>query len=184
MLNIDQEDIRRISGQLDTLYTALKCFVYHTEVKDKVDADKNNNQFWEFIEFTLMYTLLINWNEIFGINAKGNHWKEITFEQDEYIDRLYELGNYDYTSWSDYRREINDLCNSFISFPDPYHHKNQQYNLEGIRVSLEITHEWLYKLVANTKDILSEEELSKWPILNKNHIENIKKEIHIALNKI
>ena len=134
MLKIDQDDIRRIAGQLDTLYTTLKCYVYYTEI-NKLDMQNNNARFWKFIEFTLMYTMLINWNEIFGINAKGNHWKELTFEQDEYIDTLYESGGYTYASWSDYRHEINDLSNSFISFPDPYHHKSQEYNLEGIKLS-------------------------------------------------
>ncbi len=182
MFNIDQDDIRRISGQLDTLYTALKCYVYYTEVKSKLDIEKNNAQCWGFIEFTLMYTMLINWNEIFGINAKGNHWKELTFEQDEYIDKLYDSGGYTYASWSEYRRKINDLCNTFISFPDPYHHKNQEYDLTGIKVSLEVTHHWLHKIVADASDILSNEEAEKWPIANINYIEELKKEIQAVFN--
>lgn len=182
MLKIDQDDIRRISGQLDTLYTALKCYVYYTEVKNKLDSEKHISQCWDFIEFTLMYTMLINWNEIFGINAKGDHWKEVTFEQDDYIDELYDTGGYTYASWLEYRHEINDLCNSFISFPDPYHHKNQEYNLTGIKVSLQITHQWFHNLISNTKNILSSEESEKWPLTNLNHIEDLKKEIQVILN--
>ncbi len=182
MLKIDQDDIRRIAGQLDTLYTTLKCYVYYTEIINKLDKQKDNAQYWEFIEFTLLYTLLINWNLIFGINAKGDHWKEITFEQDEYIDTLYISGRYTYASWFDYRHEINDLSNTFISFPDPFHHKNQEYNLEGIKVSLEVTHHWLHKLAANSGDILTSEESKKWPLSKLNYIEELKKEINAAVN--
>ena len=55
MIRIEEDDIRRIAGQLDALYTALKCFVYYTEVKNKLDIEKDNVQCWDFIEFTLMY---------------------------------------------------------------------------------------------------------------------------------
>jgi hypothetical protein len=181
MLHIDKDDIRRVAGQLDALYTALKCFIYLSEIKNKQDADKHNIKCWDFIEFTLMFTLLINWNEIFGINSKTNHWKEITFEQSEYIDKLYAEGNYNYASWTAYRNEINDLCNNFISFPDPYHHKNHKYNLQGIKISLELTHEWLHSLVAENEIIFSSEEAEKWPINNKQHIEELKQEIQAAL---
>ncbi len=182
MLRIDQDDIRRIAGQLDALYTALKCFVYYTELKNNHSKDENKNQCWNFIEFTLLYTLLINWNELFGLNAKGSRWKEVTLEQDQYTDILYDLGGYNYTSWSEYRREINDLCNSFISFPDPYHHRDQEYNLTGIKISLEHTHHWLHDLVANTDHILSSEESEKWPITNKNYIQDLKMEIRDVIN--
>ena len=181
MIHIKEDDIRRVASQLDALYTSLKCFVYYTEVKNKLDIEKDNVQCWDFIEFTLMYTLLINWNEIFGINAKGVHWKEITFEQEEYMDRLYAAGEFNYASWYEYRQEINNLCNSFITHPDPYHHKNQEYNLKGIKLSLEMTHDWLHDLVAGNKGILSSEECDKWPMSNKNHIQDLKKEIQAAL---
>ncbi len=182
MLNIDQDDIRRIAGQLDALYTALKCYVYYSEVKSYIETEKSNTHIWDFVEFTLLYTLLINWNEIFGINAKGAHWKELTSEQDDFIDKLYDSWEYNYSSWSEYRREINELCNSFISFPDPYHHKNQNYDLTGIKVSLEVTHHWLHDLVADNKDILSDEESEKWPLNNINHINDLKKEIQAVVN--
>ena len=182
MLHIDKDDIRRAAGQLDALYTALKCFIYYTEIKNRHNTEKQSSNCWDFIEFTLLYSMLINWNEVFGINTKSDHWKEITFEQDEYTDTLYAAGGYTYASWYEFRRSINDLKNNFISFPDPYHYKNQDYDLEGIRTSLVVTHDWLYSLIANNEDILSKEESDKWPIMNKNLIEELKNEIQVALD--
>ncbi|MGI9227957.1 MAG: hypothetical protein ACR2PU_04105 [Gammaproteobacteria bacterium] len=181
MLNIDKDDIRRVASQLDAFYTALKCFIYYVEIKNKQDVEKDNVDCWNFIEFTLIYTMLINWNEVFGINKDNKHWKEITFEQPEYTNRLYHAGEYTYTSWTEYRSNINDLSNNFISFPDPYHHREQKYNLEGIKVSLEVTHDWLYELVADNEGILDTEESEKWPITNKNHIDELKQEIQTIL---
>lgn len=182
MLHIDKEDIRRAAGQLDALYSALKCFIYYTEIKNRHDKEKQNTNCWNFIEFTLLYTMLINWNEVFGINIKHNHWKGITLEQDEYAEKVYAAGGYDYTSWYKFRKNMSDLKNNFISFPDPYHHKNQNYDLEGIRTSLVVTHNWLHDLIADNEGILSKEESEKWPIMNKNLIESLKKEIQVALD--
>ncbi len=182
ILNINKDDIRRVAGQLDALYTALKCFIYYTEIINRLDTKEQNTNCWDFIEFTLLYTMLINWDEVFGINTKSCHWKEITLEQDEYIDTLYAAGAYTYTSWYEYRRNINDLKNNFISFPDPYHHKNQNYDLEGIRTSLVVTHNWLHGLIENNIGLLSKNESDKWPVMNKNLIEELKREIQLALD--
>lgn len=182
MLAINKDDIRRASGQLDALYTALKCFIYYSEIKNRHDTEKQNTNCWDFIEFTLLYTMLINWDEVFGINSKSDHWKEITLEQDDYTDKLYAAGGYTYNSWYEFRRNINDLKNQFISFPDPYHHKDQNYDLEGIRTSLVITHEWLHDLITIKTGILSKEDSKKWPITNNNLIEELKKEIQVALD--
>lgn len=181
MINVNQDDIRRAASQLDALYTSMKCFVYYTEIKKKQDIEKQNTECWDFIEFTLLYTMLINWNEAFGISSQSNHWKEITFEQPEFTAKLYAAGNFTYQSWTDYRTYINDLSNSFISFPDPYHHKNQDYALDGIKASLEVTHDWLNGLLENNAGILSSDESEKWPIANKNHISDLKQQIQDAL---
>ena len=182
MIHINKDDIRRISKRLDALYTSIKCYIYYMEIKNKKDIEKQNTGCWNFIEFTLLYTLLINWNEVFGINTKQDHWKEITFEQDEYTDKLYAAGGYTYTSWYEFRRNINDLKNDFISFPDPYHHKDQNYDLEDIRISLVVTHDWLHSLIESKEDILSKEESEKWPIADKNHFEVLKEEMQSVLN--
>ena len=181
MLQIDKDDIRRVARQLDALYTGLKCFIYYTEIKNKQAVENDNTECWNFIEFTLLYTMLMNWNEVFGIHKNNKHWKEISSEQSEYTNRLYQAGEYTYTSWSEYRSYMNDLRNDFISFPDPYHHRDQNYNLKGIKVSLQVTHEWLHDLVTNNDDILNSEESEKWPIKNEHHIDELRKEIQAVL---
>ncbi len=183
MFQLNNEDIRKVSGQLDTLYTALKCFIYYTEIKNKLETTKQNIKCLEFIEFTLLYTLLINWNELFGLDKKNNHWKKITLEKPEFTNRLYQAGNYTYVSWSEYRSYINVLCNNFITFPDPYHHRDQSYDLHGVNVSLKVTHCWLQDLVKDS-DIAMNEKIKKWPITNKNHIEELKLQIHAILDNV
>jgi hypothetical protein len=181
MIHLDKTDIGKISRQLDALYTAFKCFVYYTEIHKQHDSKRTNIEFWDFIEFTSLYTMLINWNEVFGIVKKNNHWKELTLEESEYINRLYQAGEYNYTSWMEYRSYISELCNDFIFFPDPYHHRDQKYNLDGIKTSLEVTHEWFHALVSDNEDLVKSGELNKWPITTKDHIGDLKQEIQTVL---
>ena len=55
---------------------------------------------------------------------------------------------------AEFRRNINDLKNNFISFPDPNHHKDQNYDLESIKITLFVTHDWMCALVTNNESIL------------------------------
>ena len=181
MIKIDIADIEKISRQLDAFYTAYKGFVYYTELHDYQHKNAKIKNFWNFIEFMSLSTLLINWNEIFGITKKNESWKQITFEVPEYIKLLYKEGEFTYSTWTDYRNYINELCNDFIIFPDPYHHSDQKYNLEGIKCSLEITHDWLYKLVSCNNGLINSEYLNRWPVANKNYIKNLKREILINI---
>lgn len=181
MVNLDTADIKKVSRELDAFYTALKSFIYYIELNKQGNANKNNSGFWDYIEFTLLYTMLVNWNEVFGIAKQNKHWNEITLEDSDYINRLYTAGEFNYTSWTEYRNYINELNHNFILFPDPYHHTDQKYNLEGIKVSLEVTHEWFHELVSSNEDIAKSEEITKWPIKTKDHINNLRQEIQAVI---
>ena len=174
MIHIDKSDITRISRELDAFYTSVKCFCYFSGIRQQNTTDGDGAEFRDFIEFTLLHTLLANWTEVFGIGEKNNHWKEITLENPEFIDRLYRAGEFDYKSWTEYRNYVNDLSHDFILFPDPYHHKDQQYDLKGIEASLEITHQWLNELVSSNKNLVASEEIKKWPVEEKNHTDTLK----------
>ena len=182
MPQIDKYFIEKISRQLDAFYTALKSFIYYTELHKHINKGVNNQEFWNFFEFTSLYTTLVNWNEVFGVNKKNKHWKEITLEDSEYLKKLYTSGNFDYTSWTEYRNYINELNHNFILFPDPYHHKDQNYHLEGVKASLEVTHEWLHKLILEHKEIENNQLPNKWPIQSRNYIEELRQEVQTALS--
>ena len=181
MSNINNVDIKKISAQLDAFYTALSCFIYYSYINENKNAISSITNFWKLTEFIYLYTLLENWNKVFGLDCKNNHWKEITFEVPEYTKLFYEAGNFNYTSWTEYRTYVNELTHDFALFPDPYHHINQNYNLDGVKNSLEFTHKWLHELLFVKKKAKNIEELNKWPISNKDHIDNLKKEIHTVL---
>lgn len=177
MSNINNVDIKKISVQLDAFYTALSCFIYYSSINENKNTISSVTNFWKLTEFIYLYTLLENWNKIFGLDCKNYHWKEITFEVPEYTKLFYEAGNFNYTSWTEYRTYVNELTHDFALFPEPYHHINQNYNLDGIKNSLEFTHNWLHELLFVKKKAKNIEELNKWPISNKDHIDNLKKEI-------
>lgn len=181
MSNINNVDIKKISVQLDAFYTALSCFIYYSSINENKNTISSVTNFWKLTEFIYLYTLLENWNKIFGLDCKNYHWKEITFEVPEYTKLFYEAGNFNYTSWTEYRTYVNELTHDFALFPEPYHHINQNYNLDGIKNSLEFTHNWLHELLFVKKKAKNIEELNKWPISNKNHIDNLKKEIQTVL---
>ena len=183
MSHIDNTFIEKISSQLDAFYSAIKAFIYYTELNKRIVKEVNNQAFWNFIEFTLLYTMLVNWNEVFGVNKKNKHWKEITLEDPIYLKKLYSAGNYNYTRWTEYRNYINELNNNFILFPDPYHHRDQNYDLEGVKVSLEVTHEWLYDLILENKDMINNQVFNKWPVDAKNYINDLKREVQAVLNE-
>ena len=181
MSNINNVDISKISVQLDAFYTALSCFIYYSYISENKNAFSSATNFWDLTEFIYLLTLLENWNKTFGLDCKNNHWKEITFEVPEYTKLFYEAGNFNYTSWTEYRAYVNELTHDFALFPDPYHHINQKYNLDGAKSSLEFTHDWLHELLFVKKKVKNIEELNKWPISNKDHIESLKKEIQSVL---
>ncbi len=182
MINIDKTHIKKVSRELDAFYTALKSFIYYTELNKQGTTKLNNSEFWSYIEFTLLYTMLVNWNEVFGVAKQNKHWNEITLEVSDYINKLYVAGEFNYTSWTEYRNYINELNHNFILFPDPYHHTDQKYNLEGIKVSLEVTHEWFHDLASSNEDIAKSEEINKWPIKDKDHINNLRQEIQAVIS--
>lgn len=181
MSNINNVDIKKISVQLDAFYTALSCFIYYSSINENKNTISSVTNFWKLTEFIYLYTLLENWNKIFGLDCKNYHWKEITFEVPEYTKLFYEAGNFNYTSWTEYRTYVNELTHDFALFPEPYHHINQNYNLDGVKNSLEFTHNWLHELLFVKKKAKNIEELNKWPISNKDHIDNLKKEIQTVL---
>lgn len=181
MSNINNVDIKKISVQLDAFYTALSCFIYYSSINENKNTISSVTNFWKLTEFIYLYTLLENWNKIFGLDCKNYHWKEITFEVPEYTKLFYEAGNFNYTSWTEYRTYVNELTHDFALFPEPYHHINQNYNLDGVKNSLEFTHNWLHELLFVKKKAKNIEELNKWPISIKDHIDNLKKEIQTVL---
>ena len=184
MSDINNVDIKKISTQLDAFYTALSCYIYYSYINENKNFISSVIKFWELTEFVYLTTLLENWNKIFGLECKNNYWKEITFEVPEYTKMFYEIGNFNYTSWTEYRTYINELTHDFTLFPDPYHHLNQKYNLDGIKHSLEFTHKWLHEIFIVKNKSKNGEILSKWPIANKNHINNLKQEIQTVLQSM
>ncbi len=181
-MEINYADIKRISGQLDAFYTAYKCYIYYREI---ADTDLNNNKssgFWKFQEFLLLYALLINWCEVFGISNKNSHWKEMTLENKEFTGVLYSESGYSYNEWTSYRKYINEIKNSFIVFPDQYHHIQENYDLRGVEISLEITHKWLYDIVKDSKDMPELNNLMKWPLLDLKFMEQLRKDMQQLLH--
>lgn len=174
-------DIKKISPQLDTFYTAFSCFVYYSSINKFNKNKKLPSNFWKLTEFIYLNTLLENWNTIFGFDCKNNYWKEITFEVPEYTERFYSSYSYNYTSWTEYRAYINELTHNFFLYPDPYHHVDQAYDLEGVESTLLFTHEWLHKLIYIEKKVTSSEGVDKWPIASKNHMDKLSEEIHGTL---
>ena len=184
MNTLDNDDIRRISSQLDNFYTAYRSYVYYSKIREKSEIESQANQFWKFQEFVLLFSMVVNWCEVFGPLAKNNHWKELTIEDTEYTKLIYEHGDYDYTSWMSYRKYIEDIKNSFIKNVDLYHHQDPNVDLSGIDVSLGVTHEWLNKLASNESSELSSEVFDKWPINNLALIEEIEEDFIAALKPV
>ena len=102
MDSIDNDDIRRISQQLDNFYTAYRSYIYYSQVCNEVTLQKHANDYWKFQKYLLLFSLVVNWCEVFGAHTKNNHWKEITVENQEFNELLYKRGNYNYTSWSSF----------------------------------------------------------------------------------
>ena len=184
MKQFNLSDIQRISRELDAFYTALRAHVYFTEFQKQRDVRRNNAAFWDFAEFTILYSLLINWNEIFGIEARNNHWKEVTLEDPDFVKRLYEAGQFSYASWTEYRSYVNELKHDFVLFPDPYHHRGREYDLAGIGASLEVTQGWLIGLVTGNDDLVDADELCKWPMADENHIASLENEVRKVLDAV
>ena len=184
MANNLETNLKKSSRELDAFYTALKSFFYYTELRKYGELNRSNDEFWDLVEFTLLYSMLVNWNEVFGMSKKNTHWNKLTLENSEYVNILYSAGNFDYTNWTEYRRYINEICHNFILFPDPYHHKDQEYNIQGMKISLEITHQWLNEKVSNNTDLVKNDELNKWPLSNKDYINDLKSETQTIVNSI
>ncbi len=165
---LNNNDIRRISNQLDAFYTAFRSDIYYNEVHNSVIIQQCDSDFWKFQKYLLLYSLIVNWCEVFGPNAKNNHWKEVTLENRNFTNLLYEASNYDYAGWSNYRKYINNVKNSYITEPDVYHHKDVTLDLYGIDVSLNVTHQWLNQMVEGSEDSLSSSVISRWPIKQRN----------------
>lgn len=161
---LNNNDIRRISNQLDAFYTAFRSNIYYSEIHNSVIIQQCDNEFWKFQKYLLLYSLIVNWCEVFGPNAKNNHWKEITLENRNFTKLLYEASNFDYAGWSSYRKYVNDVKNSYITEPDEYHHDDVKLDLYGIDVSLNVTHQWLNQMVEGSEDNLSSSVISRWPI--------------------
>ena len=161
---LDNSDIRRISNQLDAFYTAFRSSIYYSEVHNSITIQRHESDFWIFQEYLLLYSLVVNWCEVFGPAAKNNHWKEITLENQEFTKLLYDASNYDYAGWTNYRKYVNDIKNSYLADPDLYHHNKSEIDLYGIDVSLNVTHQWLNQLVLEHEDSLSKEIIDRWPI--------------------
>ena len=181
MPSVDLKSFRKIADQLDSFYTSLKAFIYYSEIYKQLENGGDNQEFLNFLKFSLLNTMLISWYEVFGIEKKNMHWKEITLENPDYLRKIYDAGNYNYTSWTEYRNYISDLRNNFLNLPDYYHHETQEYDFKGVNTSLEITHKWLYELVSSNEELNNCEEFNKWPVKTKNYIDTIRKEIQTKL---
>ena len=179
---ISNDDIRRISNQLDAFYTAFRSSIYYSEVCCSAAIQQNNSDFWKFQKYLLLYSLVINWCEVFGVFYKNNHWKEITLENKEYTKLLYDRTNYDYDSWSNYRKYIEDVKNTYLVDPDLYHHESAKIDLYGIDAVLNITHQWLIDLVKENKSRLSDEMINKWPISNHKFSQELREEFRALFN--
>ena len=180
MNSIDNDDIRRISSQLDNFYTAYRSYIYYSLITSKANLEVSADSFWKFQKYLLLFSLVVNWCEVFGALAKNNHWKEITVENSEFTKLLYEQSNYDYSSWSSYRKYIEDTKKSYLINPDIYHHKDPKVDLTGIDVSLNVTHSWLNTLANNSASELASDVFEKWPICNLEFRAEIEEEFDTA----
>lgn len=163
-ITLNDNDIRLISSQLDAFYTAYRSSIYYSEVHNSVIIQQSGAEFWTFQKYLLLYSLVVNWCEVFGLSAKNNHWKELTLENPNFTKQLYEASNFDYAGWTNYRKYVNDIKNSYLVEPDLYHHDKAEIDLYGIEVSLNVTHQWLNQLVADNESELTKEVVDRWPI--------------------
>jgi hypothetical protein len=147
----------------------------------KYGPDQEREEPWGTLEFTLQYSLLANWNEVYGIEKKNNHWKEITLENQEFVRRLYEAAGLDYRGWTDYRNYVNELRHDFVLFPDPYHHSGQEYDLGALQVSLAVSHQWMYELVSANEELANGEDIGKWPLQQQDYLESLERPMETAL---
>lgn len=182
MKSIENSDFIRISSQLDAFYTAFKSSIYYSEVCNSSYIQQSTSQFWEFQKYLLLYSLVINWCEVFGTNTNNNHWREITLESKEFTRLLYERTNYDYTSWLSYRKYMEDIKTTYLVDPDLYHHEDAHIDLYGIDASLNITHQWLNGLVKENKEKLSDELISRWPIKDRAFSQKLREEFRMLFN--
>jgi hypothetical protein len=167
MNKLDNDDIRRISNELDNFYTAYKSYIYYTEVNNLPAAQTSEHQFWMFEKYLLLYSLVVNWCEVFGVTTKNNHWKEMTLENVEFTKLLYDATSYSYRDWMNYRKHINDQKNMYLSDPDQYHHNQIEIDLYGVGITLDVTHQWLVNCVSINKENLDKDILSRWPVNNR-----------------
>lgn len=177
MESITNDDIRRISKELDNFYTAYRSNIYFTVLQNAIKPQTHSSEFWEFQKYLLQFSLIVNWCEVFGSLTQNNHWKEMTLENNEYTELLYEHGSYSYASWYTYRKYIEEIKKSYLKDLDVYHHENPDIDLSGINTSLRITHVWLNKLVTNSKTELINEIYDKWPISNAELDRELEKEL-------
>ena len=180
---INRDDIRRISNQLDAFYTAFRSGIYYEEVCNSVVIQQSGSEFWKFQKYLLLYSLVVNWCEVFGPHTVNNHWKEITFENRGFTSMLYERTSFDYTGWSNYRKEVDEIKKTFMTDPDLYHHDSAEIDLYGIEASLNITHQWLYDLVQENKENLPEEVINRWPIRNRTFSQDVRHEFRNLFNQ-
>ena len=179
---LSNDDIRRITNQLDVFYTAFRSSIYYSEVCCSTTIQQYESQFWKYQKYLLLYSLVINWCEVFGAHAKNNHWKEITLENKEYTKLLYDRTNFDYASWSAYRKYVDEIKYTYLVDPDIYHHENAEINLYGIDAVLNITHQWLNDLVNKNNSRLSDEIINKWPIKNHKFSQELREEFRALFN--
>ena len=74
--NLSDNDIKRISSQLDAFYTAFRSYIYYSEVRHTGAIRKHESEFWIFQKYLLLYSLIVNWCEVFGSNAKNNQGRK------------------------------------------------------------------------------------------------------------
>ena len=184
MDSIDNDDIRRISQQLDNFYTAYRSYIYYSQVCNEVTLQKHANDYWKFQKYLLLFSLVVNWCEVFGAHTKNNHWKEITVENQEFNELLYKRGNYNYTSWYSYRKYIEEVKKSYLTNLDVYHHANPDVDLTGMGASLSIIHAWLNNLAKKSKAKIKNEVYDRWPINNLDFDREIEEEFRNLLNKV
>ena len=177
MISVDSNDVRRISNQLDFFYTAFRCYFYFSIINT---ANLNGHQcqeFWRLQRYALFHSLVFNWCELFIPGTENNHWRELTIECPEYTKVFYESSGFNYVEWTQYRNYINEVKNSFLTFPDLYHHQEFTFDLHGIESSLRITQQWLNALLLNKKNKVNVKDLEKWPIKEQNYAEKLQEEV-------
>lgn len=177
--------LRRLDRQLQGGTLFIRSLLYARGIVSQLALQKGQHTFWRHTASTHLGMAVLFWCRVFGTNSEPMHWKQTIQEQPGFRNAILKATNFSIPQWEAYHAEMIDFRNAFIA-----HQQLVEGKVPDLTPALEVVkvaNAWLRTEIGKiAPDYLVEGELIVYsgPLDIDLYVENIAKEVEIALAKI